>query len=305
VKKIESTQKLLLSGKLSGCPTGILELDRATYGWQNSDYIVIAGNPGEGKTTLALQSAISAAEAGIPVYFISAEMARSQLMLKQFSYYSGVDGQRLRVGNVNDSDWPEINKASTRIEKLKNFFIDDTPNTKFGQIKVKCRKYKALHKIGLIVIDYLQLINSKEGRNKADDISIMSKGFKSIAKELDVPVIVISSLSKESTKSGDKRPHPGHLKESGDIWYDADVVATVYRPEKHNIEQFKTSTGETISSTGLAVIDIWKQRMGSEAEILTNFIGSQNKFMTYSPQAEPKSQATGVRRDPYTDNPHL
>lgn len=281
IKKIESIKDR--KDGLTGVPSGLFKLDQYTGGWQNSDLIIIAARPGMGKTAFVLSVARNAAvDFGTGVAIFSLEMSTVQLTTRLISAESELNSERLRRGDLHDYQWSQLN---TRIRKLSDapIYIDDTPALAVFDLKAKCRRLKANQNVGLIIVDYLQLMRGDEGSragNREQEISYISQSLKALAKDLDVPVIALSQLSREVEKTPDKRPLLSHLRESGSIEQDADVVGFIYRPEYYDIMQ--DAEGNDLS--GVAEIIIAKHRNGSTGTVETRFISQFAKFtdMDYS-----------------------
>jgi replicative DNA helicase len=264
---------------LSGVPSGFTELDRITAGWQPSDLIILAARPGMGKTAFVLSMARNmAVDHKTPVAVFSLEMAAVQLITRLISSETGLNSEKLRKGTLDDAEWQQL---LTKVKALEEapLFIDDTPALSVFDLRAKCRRLKAQHNIGLIVIDYLQLMtvggSKSQGGNREQEISMISRSLKSIAKELDVPVVALSQLSRAvESRAGDKRPQLSDLRESGAIEQDADIVCFIYRPEYYDIETFRD--GEP--AEGKAELIIAKHRNGSLADVRLRFQGSMARF---------------------------
>lgn len=263
---------------VSGVPTGFTALDRVTSGWQRSDMIVVAARPGMGKTAFVLSMARNmAVDFDIPVAVFSLEMSSVQLVQRLIASETEIDAEKLRKGNLAEH---ELHQLHQRISKISNapIFIDDTPALSVFELRAKCRRLKAQHGIQMVIIDYLQLMSaggeSKAG-NREQEISTISRSIKQIAKELDVPVIALSQLSRQvETRGGDKRPLLSDLRESGAIEQDADIVAFIYRAEYYGINE--DSNGQP--THGKAEIIIAKHRNGSLEDVPLRFIGRLAKF---------------------------
>lgn len=263
---------------VSGVPTGFTALDRVTSGWQRSDMIVVAARPGMGKTAFVLSMARNmAVDFDIPVAVFSLEMSSVQLVQRLIASETEIDAEKLRKGNLAEH---ELHQLHQRISKISNapIYIDDTPALSVFELRAKCRRLKAQHGIQMVIIDYLQLMSaggeSKAG-NREQEISTISRSIKQIAKELDVPVIALSQLSRQvETRGGDKRPLLSDLRESGAIEQDADIVAFIYRAEYYGINE--DSNGQP--THGKAEIIIAKHRNGSLEDVPLRFIGRLAKF---------------------------
>lgn len=264
---------------LTGVPTGFVELDRITSGWQPSDLVIMAARPGMGKTSFVLSLARNAAvEFGKPVALFSLEMSSVQLVQRLVSMESEVYASKLRNGQLEEYEWTVIQQT---IEKLSAapIFIDDTPGINIFELRAKCRRLKMQHNIELIVIDYLQLMSgtgeSSRGGNREQEVSNISRSLKGLAKELNVPVIALSQLSRAvETRGGAKRPQLSDLRESGSIEQDADIVSFIYRPEYYSINEDE----EGHSLKGIAEIIIAKHRNGSLGTVKLRFVDHFAKF---------------------------
>ena len=222
--------------------TGFEKLDKITSGWQPSDLIIIAARPGMGKTALTLSMARNIAVAKqLPVAFFSLEMSSIQLITRLISSETGLSSEKLRTGKLADHEWQQLNVKVTDLEKAP-LFIDDTPSLSIFDLRAKARRLSSQHGIKLIVVDYLQLMTagtSNKLGNREQEISTISRNLKSLAKELDIPVIALSQLSRAvETRGGTKRPQLSDLRESGAIEQDADIVSFIYRPEYYNIDEW-------------------------------------------------------------------
>jgi replicative DNA helicase len=241
---------------ITGVPTGFEKIDDLTSGLQKSDLIIIAGRPSMGKTAFALNIAQHAAlETRIPVAIFSLEMSKEQLALRLLSATAKVDSQRLRKGFLGETDWPKLTTAAGRLSEAL-IFIDDTPAITSLEMKAKARRLKAEAGLGLIILDYLQLMRGGTSRDSREqEISEISRSLKALAKELNVPVIALSQLNRKVEDRTNRRPHMADLRESGAIEQDADVIAFIYRDEVYN-------KSEDNPEKGLAEIIIGKQRNG-------------------------------------------
>jgi len=266
---------------LTGVPTGFTELDRLTSGFQKSDLIIVAARPGMGKTAFTLAVARNAAILGNKAIAIfSLEMSSLQLTNRLISGETELPAEKLRKGNLEPHEWTQLNHRISDLEDAK-LFIDDTPAINIFQLRAKCRRLKMQHGIDMIIIDYLQLMsgidNSKTG-NRQEEISIISRSLKSIAKELEIPVIALSQLSRAvETRSGDKKPQLSDLRESGAIEQDADMVMFLYRPDYYGI----TEDANGQSTEGLTHLIISKHRNGATMEIPIRFIKTYAKFINF------------------------
>jgi replicative DNA helicase len=257
-------------GGITGIPTGYADLDRLTSGWQPSDLIIIAARPSMGKTTFTLNLAQQAAvDMKIPVIYFSLEMSKEQLAQKLLCAEAGVDSQRLRTGQLVESDWPQLSYALGRLSEA-TMFIDDTPGISAMEIRAKARRIKAEHNLGLIVIDYLQLMQSRaRSENRQQEVAEISRSLKALARELAVPVIACSQLSRAVEQRAQKVPSLADLRESGSLEQDADIVAFLYRDDYYNPDTDKKNITELI---------IAKHRNGPTGSIELFFRKEHSKF---------------------------
>ena len=263
---------------LTGVPTGFTDLDRITSGWQPSDLIIIAARPGMGKTSFVLAVTLNAAkDFGKPVALFSLEMASTQLVQRLVSMEAEIQGSKMRSGKLEDFEWQAL---QTTVEKLGSvpIFIDDTPGINVFELRAKCRRLKQQHGIALIIIDYLQLMSgASEGKstNREQEIAGISRALKSLAKELSVPVIALSQLSRAvEVRGGSKRPQLSDLRESGSIEQDADIVSFIYRPEYYQI--LEDENGQSLK--GVAEVIIAKHRHGALDTVRLKFTDSFARF---------------------------
>ena len=276
-KKIEEISN---KSGLSGIPSGFERLDKLTSGWQPSDLVIVAARPGMGKTALTLSMARNIAVGqNIPVAFFSLEMSSVQLITRLISSETGLSSEKLRTGNLEKHEWEQLNVKVKGLEKAP-LFIDDTPSLSIFDLRAKARRLASQHGIKLIVIDYLQLMTaggSQKGGNREQEISTISRNLKALAKELNVPVIALSQLSRAvETRGGSKRPLLSDLRESGAIEQDADIVSFIYRPEYYKIEEWDDE--ERSPTDGQAEFIVAKHRNGGLENIRLKFIGHLGKF---------------------------
>ncbi|UTN04343.1 replicative DNA helicase [Flavobacterium bizetiae] len=277
-KKIEEIAK---QEGLSGVETGFHNLDKLTSGWQPSDLIIIAARPAMGKTAFVLSMARNIAiQYGHGVALFSLEMASVQLITRLISSETGLSSEKLRTGKLEPHEWEMLSTKVKNLEKAP-LFIDDTPSLSIFDLRAKCRRLVSQHGIKIIIIDYLQLMtaggNAKGGGNREQEISTISRNLKALAKELNVPVIALSQLSRAvETRGSSKRPLLSDLRESGAIEQDADIVSFLYRPEYYKIEEWDDD--EASPTTGQAEIMIAKHRNGGIENIRLKFIGHLGKF---------------------------
>lgn len=276
IKNIESAKDH--ESSLTGVPSGIFQLDALTSGWQRSDLVILAARPGMGKTALTLTMARNAAvDHGKGVAVFSLEMSSVQLALRLISGEAEINQENLRSGKLSQTDWEQLTTRLTRLQESK-LFIDDTPAISIFELRAKCRRLKAQHDIGLIIIDYLQLMRGDEkgSGNREQEISLISRSLKAMAKELDVPVIALSQLSRAvETRGTSKRPILSDLRESGSIEQDADMVLFIYRPEYYKLTEFEDGA----PTMGKAEIIVAKNRHGQTKDIRCRFVGQYGKFM--------------------------
>ncbi len=271
-----------IAGKegMSGIPSGFDKLDKLTSGWQPSDLIIVAARPGMGKTALTLSMARNmAVNSNIPVAFFSLEMSSVQLITRLISSETGLSSEKLRTGKLEKHEWEQLNVKVKSLEKAP-LFIDDTPSLSIFDLRAKARRLASQHNIKMIMIDYLQLMTaggSQKGGNREQEISTISRNLKALAKELNVPVIALSQLSRAvETRGGSKRPILSDLRESGAIEQDADIVSFIYRPEYYKIEEWDDE--ERTPTQGQAEFIVAKHRNGGLENIRLKFIGNQGKF---------------------------
>jgi len=255
---------------ITGVATGFYELDNMTSGLQRSDLVIIAGRPSMGKTAFALNIAQHAAiKEELPVAIFSMEMPSEQLAMRMMSSLGRIDQHKVRTGRLSDDDWPRLTHAVGILSEVK-MFIDDTPALTPGDLRARCRRLAREHGLGLIVIDYLQLMQvpgTKE--NRATEISEISRSLKALAKELACPVVALSQLNRSLESRTDKRPVMSDLRESGAIEQDADVIMFIYRDEVYNEES---------TDKGIAEIIIGKQRNGPIGSRKLRFFGEYTSF---------------------------
>ncbi|RZS93225.1 replicative DNA helicase [Aquimarina brevivitae] len=290
-RSTETAQSLVIQAKkkiqeisnkegLSGIPSGFDKLDKLTSGWQPSDLIIVAARPGMGKTALTLSMARNMAVGqNIPVAFFSLEMSSVQLITRLISSETGLSSEKLRTGKLEKHEWEQLNVKVKDLEKAP-LFIDDTPSLSIFDLRAKARRLASQHGIKMIVIDYLQLMTaggSGKNGNREQEISTISRNLKALAKELEVPVIALSQLSRAvETRGGSKRPLLSDLRESGAIEQDADIVAFIYRPEYYKIDEWDDE--ERSPTQGQGEFIVAKHRNGGLDNIRLKFIGHLGKF---------------------------
>ncbi|CAI8177039.1 MAG: Replicative DNA helicase [SAR116 cluster bacterium] len=288
----ETAQNLVIQAKkrieeiankegLSGIPSGFDKLDKLTSGWQPSDLIIVAARPGMGKTALTLSMARNiAVNNNQGVAFFSLEMSSVQLITRLISSETGLSSEKLRTGKLEKHEWEQLNVKVKALEKAP-LFIDDTPSLSIFDLRAKARRLASQHDIKMIIIDYLQLMTAgnsqKGGGNREQEISMISRNLKALAKELNVPVIALSQLSRAvETRGGSKRPILSDLRESGAIEQDADIVSFIYRPEYYKIEEWDDE--DRSPTEGQAEFIVAKHRNGGLDNIRLKFIGNLGKF---------------------------
>jgi replicative DNA helicase len=259
-------------GNMTGVSSGFADLDKLTTGFQKNDLIIVAARPSVGKTAFALNIVQNAGVRGHEtVAIFSLEMSAAQLVQRMISAEGNVDSARLRTGTLEGDDWDKVTMAISSLSEAQ-IYIDDTPTITVQDIRAKCRRLKKEHGLGMIVIDYLQLISGRRGgngENRQQEVSEISRTLKQIARELEVPVIALSQLSRGVEQRQDKRPLMSDLRESGSIEQDADIVAFLYRDDYYNQDSEKKNIIEII---------IAKQRNGPVGTVELLFLKNFNKF---------------------------
>lgn len=264
---------------ITGTATGYADLDRMTAGLQPADMIVLAARPSMGKTALAMNIVQNVAVIKkVPVAVFSLEMSAQALAMRMLCSVGKIDSQRLRTGRLQDSDWPRLQRATAQLSEAP-IYIDDTSGMTALEMRAKSRRLKAEHDLGLIVVDYLQLMQGRgSSENRVQEISEISRSLKAMAKELNVPVLALSQLNRSLESRTDKRPQLADLRESGAIEQDADVIMFIYRDEVYN-------RAEGNPNRGLAEIIVGKQRNGPTGVIKLTFLGEYTRFENYSNRA--------------------
>ncbi|WP_046176397.1 replicative DNA helicase [Domibacillus indicus] len=259
-------------GDVTGIPTGFAELDRMTAGFQRNDLIIVAARPSVGKTAFALNIAQNVAtNTDETVAIFSLEMGAEQLVMRMLCAEGNINAQSLRTGALTDEDWRKLTMAMGSLSN-SGIYIDDTPGVRIGEIRSKCRRLKQEQGLGMILIDYLQLIqgNGRSGENRQQEVSEISRSLKALARELEVPVIALSQLSRGVEQRQDKRPMMSDIRESGSIEQDADIVAFLYRDDYYDKESENKNMIEII---------IAKQRNGPTGTVELAFVKEYNKFV--------------------------
>jgi replicative DNA helicase len=292
IREIEIASKN--SEGLSGVPTGFRGLDALTSGWQRSDMIVIAARPAMGKTAFVLSMARNTAvDYNMGVAIFSLEMSSVQLVKRLIASEARISAEKLRKGNLEDYEFQQL---YSRVSKLSTapIYIDDTPGLSVFDLRAKCRRLKMQYDIQLVIIDYLQLMSAGGGKgtgNREQEISTISRSIKEIAKELNIPVIALSQLSRSvETRGGDKRPILSDLRESGAIEQDADIVSFLYRPEYYGLLQAEDGS----SNQGVGEVIIAKHRNGALDTVRMRFVGQYARFENF----EDAYNTTGADFDP-------
>ncbi|KIL42868.1 replicative DNA helicase [Jeotgalibacillus alimentarius] len=282
IEMLNSTQ-----GDITGIATGFNELDRMTAGFQRNDLIIVAARPSVGKTAFALNIAQNVAtKTGENVAIFSLEMGAEQLVMRMLCAEGNINAQNLRTGALTDEDWRKLTMAMGSLSNA-GIYIDDTPGVRVQDIRAKCRRLKQEHGLGMILIDYMQLIHGtgKPGENRQQEVSEISRSLKGLARELEVPVIALSQLSRGVESRQDKRPMMSDLRESGSIEQDADIVAFLYRDDYYDKESENQNTIEII---------IAKQRNGPVGTVSLAFIKEYNKFVNLERRLDDPNMPPGA-----------
>ncbi|MEH7334601.1 replicative DNA helicase [Neobacillus drentensis] len=259
-------------GDITGLETGFVDLDRMTAGFQRNDLIIVGARPSVGKTAFALNIAQNVAKkTGENIAIFSLEMGAEQLVMRLLCAEGNIDAQRLRTGSLTEEDWGKLTMAMGSLSNT-GIFIDDTPGVRISDIRSKCRRLKQEHGIGMILIDYLQLIlgSGRSGENRQQEVSEISRSLKQLARELQIPVIALSQLSRGVEQRQDKRPMMSDIRESGSIEQDADIVAFLYRDDYYDKES---------EAKNIIEIIIAKQRNGPVGTVQLAFVKEYNKFV--------------------------
>lgn len=288
-------------GGITGVPSGLSRLDQLTGGWQPSDLIILAARPSMGKTALSLTLARNAAlNPGnpVPVAYFSLEMSADQLGQRMLTSEARVDAQMARTGRLSQQDWNSVARAAGVLSKCQ-IYIDDTAGLSALELRAKCRRLKTEKDIGLIIVDYLQLMHGSglgKNANREQEIAQISRALKGLAKELNVPVIALSQLSRAvEQRGGDKRPMLSDLRESGSIEQDADVVMFLYRPEKYG---FTEEDGRSL--LGVAEIIVGKQRNGPIDTVEVAFVDKYARFENLTRHYDEDSSPAALPQGTYT-----
>lgn len=261
---IEKAEEMQRRGtEVTGIPTGFRDLDRKLAGLHPTNLIVLAARPGMGKTSLALNIAANVAQSDHPVAVFSLEMSREEIVTRMLCGHGRIDSQRLRTGRLTETDFTKLSTAASALYK-KPIFVDDSPGLTVTEIRAKCRRLRRKPGLSLVVVDYLQLMQGSGGENRQQEISIISRSLKSLARELHVPIIALSQLNRALEAREDKRPRLGDLRESGAIEQDSDVVMFIYRDEYYHPEKQEAK--------GIAEVVIAKHRQGAVGKVDMTFL---------------------------------
>ena len=287
---------------LSGIPSGFTALDKETGGWQNSDLIIIAARPAMGKTAFILSMARNiCVDHNIPLALFSLEMASVQLITRMISSETGISSEKLRKGQMSDDEWQRL---FTNVSALENapLFIDETPSLSIFDFRAKCRRLVMQHGVKIIMVDYLQLMTASSGKgagNREQEIAMISRSLKAIAKELNVPVIALSQLSRTVETRPGKRPMLSDLRESGAIEQDADIVSFIFRPEYYKIAVWDNDEeGAETSTENQAEIIIAKHRNGATADVRLAFHKNIGKFADLGTNYDYTPSSFGQKDEP-------
>lgn len=279
---IETIKSLKDKEGISGVPSGFRDIDKETGGWQNSDLIIIAARPAMGKTAFLLSMARNiAVQHQIPLALFSLEMASVQLITRMIASETGISSEKLRKGQMSDEEWQRLFSNVSALENAP-LYIDETPSLSVFDFRAKCRRLVMQHGVKIIMVDYLQLMTANSGKgggNREQEIATISRSLKAIAKELNVPVIALSQLSRSVETRPGKRPQLSDLRESGAIEQDADIVSFIFRPEYYKITTWDNDEdGAETSTENQAELIIAKHRNGATADVRMSFFKNIAKF---------------------------
>ena len=279
MKEIEN--RINRGDQLTGVPSGFRDLDALTGGWQQSDLIIMAARPGMGKTALALNWVLSAVRNRFPTAIFSLEMSRTQLMARMVSAVARINSAKIRKGNLDDREQDKFMEGVRDLNALETSFgIDDTPAISMSELRTRCRRFKQNNGLGLVVIDYLQLIGRNKGaryENREREISEISRGLKALAKELQVPIVALAQLNRSPDARPDKRPLMSDLRESGSMEQDADIILFIYRDEYYH---------KSSEDAGKAEVIVSKNRHGPMDTIDLAFLPDYVSFHNFAPLDE-------------------
>ncbi len=257
-------------GDITGVPTGFRDLDKKLAGLHPANLVVIAARPSMGKSALALNIAQNVAEKGQPVAFFTLEMSREEVVQRLLSSMASVDSNKLRTGQLGPEMWQKLARESSKLYEMP-FYVDDSPDLTVTAIRAKCRRLKRKSDLGLVVVDYLQLMQGPvRADNRQQEIAEISRSLKNLARELHVPVIAVSQLNRQLEQRENKRPRLGDLRESGAIEQDADIVMFIYRDEYYNADSAETR--------GIAEVSIAKHRAGATGTVMMTFAAEFTRF---------------------------
>lgn len=282
---------------LTGVPTGFEKLDKLTGGWQPSDLIIVAGRPSMGKTAFSISMVVNmAVELQKPVGFFSLEMSSLQLAFRTVVAYTEIVGKKLQEGHLSDREWAQLLSLPDKFINAP-LFLDETPALSMMELRTKARKLKIKHKVELLVVDYLQLMRAdihRNHNNREQEIAFISRSLKALAKELNIPIIALSQLSRAvEIRGGDKRPVLSDLRESGSIEQDADIVIFLYRPEYYGIRQ----DDQGMPTRGIAEIIVEKHRNGPTGTLQLAFLHEYAKFTNLSTQGDVTTLSSRINGD--------
>jgi replicative DNA helicase len=261
IEKAEELQRL--GSEITGIPTGYRDLDRKLAGLHATNLIIIAARPSMGKSALALNIAQNVALKDLPVAIFSLEMSREEVVSRMLCSAGRIDLQRLNTGRLTEADFTKLSNAASQLYK-KPIYVDDSPGLTVTEIRAKARRLRRRPGLGLVVVDYLQLMHGSGGENRQQEIALISRSLKNLARELEVPVLALSQLNRALEQREDKRPRLGDLRESGALEQDADVVMFIYRDEYYNPDK--------VESKGVAEIVIAKHRQGAVGKVQMTFL---------------------------------
>ena len=266
-------------GEITGISTGFIDLDRLLAGLHPANMVVIAARPSMGKSTLAINIACNVALTERPVAVFTLEMSREEVIHRLLSALASVDSAKIRTGQLDVDKWRRLSQATSKLYKMP-FYVDDSHDLTVTAIRAKCRRLKHRHGLDLVVVDYLQLMQGpRAAENRQQEIADISRSMKSLARELQVPVIAVSQLNRQLESRENKRPRLGDLRESGAIEQDADVVMFIYRDDFYN--------PEGSDAPGIAEVDVAKHRSGARKVIKLSFAAEYSRFNNLTPRTDP------------------
>ena len=291
---LERRQQARQAGECIGIPTGLRRLDALTGGWRGGQLVVLAGRPGTGKSATMLHFARAAAASGVPVCIFSLEMPAGQLAGRMLVGGSGVDSQAFRVGSVDTTGWSQLEQAGAELSAIP-VYLNDRANITIGAIRSQCKAMHRRGRCGMVIIDYLQLLDTSTrnpNSTREREIAAASRSAKLLAKELDVPVILLSQLSRKVEERADKTPLLSDLRESGAIEQDADMVVFIDRPAMYGAQMITTTRYGLISSEGVGVLHIAKNREGATGRIYFRHNESLTRITDYETTANISTDET-------------